>query len=67
MHHLTDRIAHTTVFVAPVVKMEREIAQWVHHKGLIRRPIAPMSIRSTTELHLTPLCTYQRKAVKPTV
>ena len=28
MHHPTDRIAHTTVFVTPVV--EREIAQWVH-------------------------------------
>ena len=28
MHHPTDRIAHTTAFVAPVV--EREIAQWVH-------------------------------------
>ena len=28
----TDRIAHTTAFVTPVVKhwLEREIAQWVH-------------------------------------
>ena len=41
MHHLTDRIAHTTAFVTPVVEhwLEREIAQWVHHEGSIRRPI----------------------------
>ena len=32
MHHPTDRIAHTTSFVTPVVEqwLEREIAQWVH-------------------------------------
>ena len=32
MHHPTDRIAHTTAFVTPVVKhwLEREKAQWVH-------------------------------------
>ena len=32
MHHPTDRIAHTTVFVTPVVEhwLEREIAPWVH-------------------------------------
>ena len=32
MHHPIDRIAHTTVFVTPVVEhwLEREIAQWVH-------------------------------------
>ena len=32
MHHPTDRIAHTTAFVTPVVWhwLEREIAQWVH-------------------------------------
>ena len=32
MYHPTDRIAHTTAFVAPVVEhwMEREIALWVH-------------------------------------
>ena len=29
---ITDRIAHTTAFVTPVVEqwLEREIAQWVH-------------------------------------
>ena len=32
MHHPTDRIAHITAFVTPVVEhwLEREIAQWVH-------------------------------------
>ena len=32
MHHSTDRIAHTTAFITPVVVhwLEREIAQWVH-------------------------------------
>ena len=32
MHHPTDRIAHTTAVVTPVVEhwLEREIAQWVH-------------------------------------
>ena len=31
MHHPTDRIAHTTAFVTPVVEhwLERELAQWV--------------------------------------
>ena len=34
MHHSTDRIA----FATPVVEywLEGEIAQWVHHEGLIR-------------------------------
>ena len=43
MHHPTDMITHTTAFVTPVVEhwLEREIAQWVHHEGSIRRPIAP--------------------------
>ena len=32
MHHPTDRIAHTTAFITPVVEhwLERKIAQWVH-------------------------------------
>ena len=32
MHNPTDRIAHTTAFVVPVVEhwVEREIAQWIH-------------------------------------
>ena len=38
MHHPTDRIAHTTAIVTPVVEhwLNREIAQWVHHEGSIR-------------------------------
>ena len=34
-----DRITHTTAFVTPVVEhwVEREIAQWVHYQGSIRR------------------------------
>ena len=43
MHHPTDRITHTTAFVTPVVQhwLERDLAQWVHHEGSIRRPMAP--------------------------
>ena len=54
MHHPIDRIAHTTAFVTPVVKhwLEREIAQWVHREGSIRRPIAPLSNALTTQQHL---------------
>ena len=56
MHHPTDRIAHTTAFVIPVMGhwLEREIAQWVHHEGSIRRPIAPWTNAHTMELHLVP-------------
>ena len=34
MHHPIDKIAHTTAFVTPVVEhwLERETAQWVHHR-----------------------------------
>ena len=40
---IPERIAQTTAFVKPVVEhwLERAIAQWVHHEGFIRRPIAP--------------------------
>ena len=43
MHHPTDRIAHTTAFVKPVVEnwLEQEIAQWVH----------PMKDRSDDSSH----------------
>ena len=53
MHHPTDRITDTTAFVAPVVEhwLEREVAQWVHYEGSIRRPIANAL---TTELYLAP-------------
>ena len=42
VHHPTDRITHTTGFVTPIVEhwLEREIAQWSHHDGSIRPPIA---------------------------
>ena len=65
MHHLIDRIVHTTAFVTPVVEhwLEREIAQWVH----------PMKDRSddpsnhertlTTELHLAPKNAYKAVTV----
>ena len=43
MHHPTDRIAHTTTFITPVVEhwLELEIAQWVH----------PMKDRSDNPSH----------------
>ena len=43
MHHCTDRIAHSTTFVKSVMGhwLEQDIAQWVHHEGSIRQPIAP--------------------------
>ena len=52
MHHPTDRKTYTT----PIMEhgLEREIAQWVHHEGSIRRPIAPTANTLTTELHLAP-------------
>ena len=47
MHNPTDRIAHTTVFVTPVVErwLDLEIAQWVHHEQLIH----PMTHRTMSE------------------
>ena len=56
MHHPTDRITHNTAFVTPVVEhwLEREIAQWVHHEGSIRRPITPLVNALTMELHVAP-------------
>ena len=57
MHHPTDRMAHTTAFVTPVMEhwLEQEIDEWVHQKGSIRRPIAPRANDLTTELHLAPI------------
>ena len=48
MHHPIDRITHNTAFVTPVVEqwLEREVVEWVHHEGSIRRPICTMSKRS---------------------
>ena len=57
MHHPTDRIAHTTAFVTPVVVhwLERgNSSMGLPHEGSIRRPIAPRANALTTELHLAP-------------
>ena len=64
MHHPTDRIAHITAFVIPVIEhwLEQEIAHWVHYEGSIRWPIAPWADALTTELHLAPA---QRDASEP--
>ena len=53
---ISSKITHTTAFVTPVVEhwLEREIAQWVHHEGSIRRHIAPWANTLTTELHIAP-------------
>ena len=42
IHLHTHRIKHTTAFITPVVEdwLNQEIAQWVHHEGSIRQPIA---------------------------
>ena len=42
MHHPTEKIAHNTAFVTPVVEhwLEREITQWVHHEGSLLRNFA---------------------------
>ena len=57
MHHPTDRIAHTTAFVTPV--MEYWMEQWNSsvgppHEGSIRRPIAPWANALNIEVHLAP-------------
>ena len=43
MHHPIDWIAHTMIFVTPVVNhwIERDKAQWIHHEGSIQRPMPP--------------------------
>ena len=47
MHHPTERVAYTTVFVTPVVE------HWLERESF-RRPIAPWVNALTTELHLAP-------------
>ena len=66
MHHPTDRITHTTAFVAPVVEhwLEREIAQWVHpHEGSIRRPIAPWANALPLSYVPLPNCIAEREKI----
>ena len=41
IYYSTDRIAYTTAFVIPVMELWLEIAEWIHHEGLILWPIAP--------------------------
>ena len=64
MHHPTDRIAHTTAFVTPVVEhwLEREIAHWVHpmkdrsdDPSHHERTLLPRSYISLPELKNVPL------------
>ena len=40
---ILQRITHTMAFGTPVMEhwLEQEIAQWVHHEGLIQWPTAP--------------------------
>ena len=42
MHHPTDRIAHITTFVTPVLEhwLEQEIANWVQYERSILQPMA---------------------------
>ena len=53
MHHPTDRIAHTSAFVTPVVDhwLEQEIAQCVHP---MKDRSDDLSHHEQTKLHLTP-------------
>ena len=56
MHPPTDRIAHTTAFVTPVVEhwlLTRNSSMGPLPEGSIRWPIAPWANALTTELHLT--------------
>ena len=57
MHHPTDRIAHTTSFVTPVMEhwLEWEIVQCVHNEGSIQWPVAPWANALTMELHFIPI------------
>ena len=68
MHHPTDRIAHTTVFVTPIVELwlEREIAQWVQHERSIQRPIAPRA-DALTQRRLSGVSPGSRTRVTPTL
>ena len=65
MHHPTDRIAHTTAFVTPVVEhwLEREIAKWVHHmKGRSDDPSHhdTTTITTTTSIIIAVIFTRRR-------
>ena len=66
MHHPTDRIAHTTAFVTPVVEhwLEREIAQRIDpttHRTMSERPYHGATSRSLTARNAK-----QREIIVPT-
>ena len=52
--HRQDSTYHGLCYTSRGALMEREIAQWVHHGGSIRRSIAPWANAVTTELRLAP-------------
>ena len=72
MHHPTDRIAHTTAFVIPVVVhwLEREIAQWIHpmkdrsddpsHHERTLLPRSYISLRPFKHSRITPIGLEER-------
>ena len=65
MHHPTGRITYTSTFVTQVVEhwLEREIAQWVHHEGSIRRSMAPWANALTCmKSFFIMLCSMRRRA-----
>ena len=51
--HSTDSTQHSLCYTS-CGALAGIIAQWVHHEGMILRPIAPWVNTITTELHLTP-------------
>ena len=68
-HHERTLLPRSYISLRPTITqtdnnnywMEREIAQWVHYEGSIRRPIAPWSDALTTELHLAPTNNYTNR------
>ena len=69
VHHPTDKIAHTTTFVIPVMEhwLEREIAQWVHpmkdrsdDSSHHERTLLPRSYILLLSLSESPMCWTSR-------
>ena len=58
MHHPTDRTAHTTAFVTPVVEhwLEREIDQWVHCSFDLSCPILEKIYTFIENVYVVLLC-----------
>ena len=53
-HRLLFPISSKGSFIRIIPHTGLTLAQWVHHEGSIRRPIAPLADALTTELHLAP-------------